>query len=498
VPSGGPEPAGLAPDPAASPDVARGSTPAMDFRAPMPVPGEPAAIAIALPPASGAARITNDPLNPGVPLSVVSTATGSVNTSAVAAVSSSDGHVYLLDLGRFTPVNDASPVSTATRTAVTQAGLALPAGALAAGFTTEIGLSNDFPVPLPAGSAPAVVSDARLPAFFQVTPGFTGSDDWSIAWQGTLPRLAGRAGVVLLAADGAAYAAVQTPSGGAASTAAGWVLGAEVSAPALGVHAGDIVELACSSPAGGASGATVETTVAQVLTEADAAALRLPVAFPGGALKLASGAAIACPAAPGAQTALVALTVRAAALLLTRGPAGSGARSEYIGRPAIGVPFAHQWQPEGGLSGEALVVARKARRLFYPADAGCAGKDAAGNAIPVAGCYALLPWLVDPLAPGPVIAFKVALLETDATRGPPDVSRLARDAQITFTTQSGLSSAFRRPRTGGVLPHGLTVFDRSKFEGHKNDPIRVYATYADDTVISFSPAETASGVRTIR
>jgi hypothetical protein len=445
VPSDGTNPGGLAPDPAAG---QAGSTPAMPFRAPIPVPGTPVKIAVALPPASGSARTAIG----GVPAMNVAAVGGTITTTAVAAVTSSDGRVYVLDVARFAPVNDTVQAGSATPTSVTQAVATVPSAALASGLTTEIALANDTPL--------------------TVTPGFTGTNDWAITWQGPLPQLASRTGIVVTQ-GGVAHVAVQTFKGGDAKDAASWVVGAEAAAPELGVHVGDIVQLACTNGAD-------EAAVADFVEKGTAAATAGPVAFPGGALKLAAPPT-ACVPAEG-QTLSVTVTVRAAGLVLTRGTGGNP-RLEHLGRPKIGEVFSFQWQSEDVPPGasrdvrEALALARAARRVFYPRET---------------------------LATGPVVAFKVGLLDTTTGTPASDTSKLARDAQVTFSTQSGLSSMFRRPQAGGgVLPRGMavvdkTLFGKARFPGHENDAIRIYTVYTDNEVISFSPAETSVGVRSIR
>ena len=71
-----------------------------------------------------------------------------------------------------------------------------------------------------------------------------------------------------------------------------------------------------------------------------------------------------------------------------------GASAGYAGRPVLDVRFELAWTDETGLSGEALVLARKARRFYYP------------SAFP-ARSYAGFPEMTDPMQPGPALGFRV-------------------------------------------------------------------------------------------
>jgi hypothetical protein len=458
-------------------------------RAPMQVPGTVTSIAVALPVARGTERVPAGSKNGDKPLITVEHAYGPRVTPAVAAVTSTTGNVYLLDLGRGAPVNDVSFALNSLPGVTT-------AATTAAGGTAQLVLRADFPVvPSARQSTDAastavdpVTNPAVLARLVQVTPGFTGNHDYALTWQGALPGLDTRPAVLAVDATGAAFVGVQLrKAAGADASASSWVVGAQVAAPELGVRVGDIAVVQCSTGA-------PEPKIAAILPgdAPGAPQVQAGVAFPGGALRLDSNP---CGAVPGAPPQEVTLTVRAPELVLTRGVTGQGAHVEYVGRPppfdatsiTTGVVHALQWQPEtSALSPEQLALARLARRVFYSEDNPCSSTPA--------GCPNT-PWFVDPLTPGPVVAFKVAVLDPAV---PPSTDHLARNAAITFTTVSGYSPAFRRPVTAGVLPRALAVFDRTKFAGHENDPIRLYATYLDDEVLSFSPRDATGVVRSIR
>ena len=77
------------------------------------------------------------------------------------------------------------------------------------------------------------------------------------------------------------------------------------------------------------------------------------------------------------------------------GPCGRavlvGPVTGYAGRPVLDVEYEFAWSDETGLSGEALVLARKARRFYYP------------SAYPTRA-YANYPDMDDPMQPGPALA----------------------------------------------------------------------------------------------
>jgi hypothetical protein len=486
----------LADDVAADPSV--GSTgptstkiAPMRFRQPMPVPGVPVAMVIVPPPANGTQRVSDS--NNNALLNVI-TAFDTEVTSALAAVTSTDGHVYLFDLGRATPVNDLSlPISAAPAVV---GGQVIPP-ATPAPTATVLGLQNTFPVVVPpSGAPPGVVADsAGIRSSIQVTPGFTLSNDWAVTWQGTLPNLSQQRGTLVANATGA-FVAVQLETGaGATSDAAHWAVGAQVASGELGVRQGDFVDVACPS------GAIPEVLVTAVLA---AGTTQGNVLFPGGALQLNAD-----PCGTGQLVTSVILTVRASGVVVTRGPAGAP-RTEYAGRPPpfdaqnTPVPFKFAWQEEhpeqvttgaAPLDAETLALARKARRVHYPIAPPCPASTSPG-------CYTNFGWLADPLAPGPVLAFQVGLVDIDANGavvGPSAPNaRPARDTQITFSTGTGFVQSSRRPIAAGVLPRGLAVVDRTKFKGHENEAVRIYATYLDDALISFMPTDVAGLVHTIR
>ncbi len=461
---------GLVPDPAA----ALGE--ALPYRAPMQVPGVAAAVAVSLPPASGSARLAGDAVNgPDIPLMRLEPGTGTRDTTAAGAVTSSDGNTYELDIGRYAVMNATSIITGTTRVGVTNAQLVQPV--VPGARTFALGLWNDFPL---SSQSPVVESrTAVLPSLVQVTPGYTPTDEFRITWQGALPGLANRRGVVGRLPSGDVYVAVQArPSDGSA----GWVVGAQLTSPGVGVHVGDVVVVSADDPTVCPSG-----TAASYPEPAVGALLDAQPDYPGGALQLAPGSCFAASLASG-QVVTATVTVRAGQLVATSDRLG------YLGRPAFDQAFAVQYDSreatgDPSLSPEAQVIARKVRRRYYPSDPPCA----------TAGCYTGLPWLVDPLAFGPAFAVKVGLFDpvqggSPSSADPAVLQAIPRGAQIAIATQSGVSPAYRKPVLGGALPSSVIPYDKTGLPGHQNDPIKFYAAYLDNQLLSFTPSTTDGSI----
>jgi hypothetical protein len=160
--------------------------------------------------------------------------------------------------------------------------------------------------------------------------------------------------------------------------------------------------------------------------------------------------------------------VRAAGLLLV------GQVTGYAGRPILDVEYDFAWTDETGLSGEALVLARKARRFYYPA------------AYPNRN-YQGYPDMDSPMMAGPALAFRVGrfcptfVSGCNATTSPP-----ARDAGVSFFTQSGLVAMSRYPSStaGG---NAVTSFDKSVLPGLEYLGRVFYTTFTGDLVMMTPP-----------
>ena len=484
-----------------SPDAANPGgviVPGQTYRAPMPVVGVPLHIAIGFAPAAGSLRHTTSQIVPSTcatlasassatPLVSLQPSAGPIDTSAVAMVTSSDGHVYWYDLGRAAPVNDANALVGGTRASVTSASTSpLTAGTLALGLWSD---ASDVD-----NSAIRTVDPSILPGAIETWPGFTEGATWRLVWQGPLPSLQNRAGVIATI-GGQTFATFQT------QTAPGpvWSVVAPVSDPALGVHRAspadpdedkDILEL----PSLGC-----ETRIDAVLRAGDAALAGVGAPFDAGAVLLET-VPRCLPEAAGAVPVRATLTVRASGLVLVNDHSG------YMGRPVINQTFTHAWLEESTLEGaadpatlEQLALARKARRIYYPINSPCpipGATDALGTQI--SGCYlGYPPSLKDPLSPGPALRLRPAFVPIPPVVTP-GTAVPARDTTLTFATSAGLIVTSRRPAVGGALPSNMAVVDPTSFKGHENESVRFYVPYADDQVAEFTAAGTATQVTSLR
>jgi len=500
----------------------------------------PAQAGVALPLCPSITEVASNPPfnNGGVPQSFMLQAppTGQLWTSVTGLVTAIDGFAYLQDLGRFGPVNAVSMLNDEnTRTKPLAASSVGPLGPIGNsslfGFpdgTAALGLWLDQSSGTDAGT---VVSDATdLASAITVWPGFTKDDHWLVSYQGVLPGLAQRRAVLGLSDDATLYLAIQeaaVPSDdGVLPDVTYWVPGAILSRPDLGIHTeerdgvpGDIGVFLldndpCAStrpnwiPTGGTD-PVYDPTKAPQAHEATLLSL-LPedaLLYPGGAMRLAP---IVGPSADPALAAeyqcLVAwfqrpenadkvLTafrnnppstdyargawVRAGGLLL------SGSVAGYAGRPSMDLRYELAWTDETGLTGEALVLARKARRFYYP------------SAYPTRP-YQGYPDMEDPMQPGPALGFRVGryclstVPDCNATTSLP-----ARDAGVDFFTQSGVFALSRHPSSsaGGTA---VTSFDKSEFPGQEYVGRAFYVTFTGDLLMMIPPGLDVGQTITIR
>ncbi|ACG72900.1 conserved hypothetical protein [Anaeromyxobacter sp. K] len=497
----------------------------MPYLAPLPLPATAVAIAISGPPARPPSSSADDALYVDPFMKIVPGSTGARATTAVAAVPCGDGDVYWVDLARWEIPNESSPLrSSSARTGVTAA-----EATLVDGSAQRLGLWTTTA----AGAATLAVTEDAMIEAVQVTPGFTTTEDWTVAWQGVLPGLEARAAETGAAADGAPWVALQrTGAGGGVSPVA------RVHDPRLGVQLDDVVVVNAAALSGCA--AEVEGRVTALLAP--------DAARPGGALALGpppctpeptgSGAEdctvrdayLACaPALASGASGLVA-TVRAGGLLVT------GSVTGYAGRAALdetgaGTAFALEYKagsdpaaadedaldaacplvpwpwpdplPAGAAAVacdaacratcERLVLARKARRIHHLSETCTSGSDASDTA----DCLEAFP--ADrypfPRANGPVIAFRAGVRR--ATSRPAEATQ--RGLALTLTTRSGLSPASRgdpspssSDSVSATAPMGAATFDRSGWSGHEADGYRFYVPYLDGHLIDFSPSEGSS------
>lgn len=471
---------GLAPDPVQQ----------MPWRAPMAVPGIPLGIVLLYPPRSGnQQRISTDL---GIPQRQMVLAPGSGQrwTPQAAAVPSSDGHVYILDLGRWQPPNDVSLLNGDSRARAKSAFAVDPLGQAISGG--GIGLRKL--AVKPGDSDDVTLDGTTLASRIGVTPGFTSSDQWRVVWQGPLPGLTLRQAVLGTQPGGETWLAIQERRGNE------WIAHARLGDPASGLRVGDVVQL--FSPEGATCTETAEVRVTGFLAPD-------PQRFPGGAVSLGvnTGACWLSGQTPGG-------TIQAVANFRTAGWLLYGASSGYAGRPELDTTYSLEWQDEDSLAlrcatdraaCESLAVARKARRLYYPSDLPCAKLN--GGTV-LTGCYSDWPDLSDPLAAGPVLSFRLGLAtptcsdDSSCPGSSCDTGRgqclPLRDSGLFFSTQSGIVFMARYPQLGGSLPWAGTFVDRSRYAGHADQGARAYVTYAgSDAVIEFSPGETLGEVLNI-
>jgi hypothetical protein len=450
--------------------------PTQSFRTPMMIPAVPLQIAVSGPPLRlgvegqtpgdqyrfGTTATENGDPTKQVPEMLLAPSTGQLWTTAVGAVPSTDGRVYILDLARFGTPDDVSLLSDGNATRVTAARFSSNvSNSVALGLRTDSWMGGNSVV----GTEYSTNSTA-MPAYIQMTPGYTNSDSWAVVWQGKLPGLDTRRATID-AVGGQLIVALQERA-----LDGTLVLGPDVNDGALGIHAGDLVVITPDVVQTGCD--LAEGTVDSVLPPSST--------YPKGALALV-GTPSSLAACPAEFTANV--DVRAGGLILI------GASTGYAGRPELGTGFSLQWQDEAPLATacdggdragcERLSLARKARRKYYPAYPVC----------PAANCYAYWPGLVDPITAGPALAFTVGLLGGD-------VGGVERDSAILFSTQSGIQPLRREPVDTSV-PTSVIPLDVSSLPppgGQQDRGVAFYSTFFGGTLFEFTPG--SSGTVDIR
>jgi hypothetical protein len=138
------------------------------------------------------------------------------------------------------------------------------------------------------------------------------------------------------------------------------------------------------------------------------------------------------------------------------------------------VRYALAWEDETGLTGEALVLARKGRRFYYP------------SAYPIKS-YTGFPDMDDPMQTGPVLGFRVGrhcLLTVPGCD--PNTSPPARDAGVDFFTQAGLTEMSRHP-TSSAGGNFLTSFDKSVIPGQEYRGTVFYGSFTGDLLMMMPP-----------
>lgn len=460
---------GIAPDPVGE----------LPYRAPIPLPRPATSLALVMPdPADdGSTRVGLEFAGAALPhLTLVADAALQLSQTALLVVGHSDGTVTAYDPGRWGPVNVLQSAEA------THLALVSSISSVDTGTAPRLGLWTLVSAP----GAPTVTSDATaMVPEVVAAPGYAADETFVVAWRGTLPAISGRPGVVQW--DGGPVVALQAEG----------AVGGHIADPELGVRVGDAVKVVPASGACSGGNGPGFTAAVAAIRPADAT-------FPGGALLLShAGRGSADPAencaddtevvsAAGPGPVQSSLTVRAAGLVL------SGLSLGYLGRPELDATFELRYRPEAGLGGEALAVGRKLRRRYYPADPECdavvPGTKAGTSGDPVTvKCQdtartppIYLPADPDPLAPGPMLRFRLGLVScpTPATCSP--TSGLPGDgASLTLTTRSGLrtkswsSGATRGPASAVTWLGGRSV--------NGTRATLLYVGFATDEVLSFVP-----------
>ena len=533
---------GLAADPAPPSSPLSVPVPQQPYRAPLYVPytittfstgsgglsAFPLVVAVAQPAQSGSAQCSSPAdCPPGVneqgvpqPLGALQSVPWTQWTSAVGAVGAGDGSVYVEDLGRFGPPDNILLLdSSLSRTQVLSAVSTPAVTSLSGPF---LGLYDPPGIDAaPDPTATIVVDSADLVNSIIVWPGFTPNDTFTLTQQGILPGLGPVQGVLGQNSSGF-YLAIQqsalTPLGSAAITTSVVTVGS----PELGIHpadaypgeGGDVTQFyldqdptlppiagpstsACITPAvPGEPVELYEATIGSLLPPD-------PVNYPGGALLLTpANPQAACLFAylasnPGSLPLTANLNVRASGLVLTSTSLG------YAGRPVLDTAqnqsprFSLAWQVEDGLTGEALVLARKGRRLFYPGGP-YFGSVYQGDPCPNGtACYPGFPEMTDPMQPGPVVSFRPAI-SCAPNPCPVPPPPLLRGTSITFQTTSGMTALAAKPADASI-PTSAVPFDKSVFLDSTSQSLgwSFYVTYTGSVLFVETP-ESYGSARTIR
>ena len=223
--------------------------------------------------------------------------------STMAAAVSDDGVVYLLDLGHDGLANGRDWL--ATNSSGLQAMISAVTWPALTPATTTTAAKLGLALWDTAAGSPATLSrdKTRARALVHATPGFTGSDTWTVAWQGGLPGLTGLDGQAQVNEKGdVQWIAIQTPTGRLDRPFTGvgnlWDAAFAIQAAVPGVRIGDIVRVtAVREPGDGPKPIDASVGVDQAKSEqycpmgtfeleVEALLPPDPVSYPGGAVKV--------------------------------------------------------------------------------------------------------------------------------------------------------------------------------------------------------------------
>ncbi len=427
-------------------------------------------------------------------------------TKAFAAVATTSGRIYLVDLSHFSVGNAVSPLTGSASTRASNSASYLPATDSGAPPTDASAIGLWFE---PIGSPASLLFDIYAAAGVAVTPGYTNSESFTVTYQGKLPGLASRRAVAHVVSGAPEWIAIQEATGLTASGTSPWRSVARLYDPRLAVQVGDLVEVE-AFPEGTCQGGAFELVVTAILPPDQ-------LLYPGGAVgvtKVPSSPAGVDPAClPQGTDSAVTVTFRTPSLVLAGTASGYAGRPRFVlGSPETAPRFEFKYQDETVLhcpimaddpqqwppstadiaacdaacrvTCERLVLSRRARRSFYMTDGCQASSTSSGKA-----CndkWVKLWGLRFPMPTGPVVAFKVGI--TDPELG----LTLKRGTYLYFVTGSGFLPGSRSPNlgstvTGATAPYGVTLYDKSASTGLANDGLRGFAAYADNLVLDFAP-----------
>jgi hypothetical protein len=366
-----------------------------------------------------------------------------------------------------------------------------------------------------------VFFDTLAPVGVAVTPGYTRSEIINITYQGYLPGLQGRVGVAHVTSGIPDWIALQEATGLTEPGSSGWRSVVRVYDPQVAIQPGDTVTLD-GLPTVACPDGKFEVRVTRLLPPD-------PTLYPGGALAVAP---LQTPPRPGwlclpPGDTVINASVRVSGLVVV------GSQSGYVGRPGLvyqnpelAQPFELRYENEDLLSCpimpdrpgdwppplaaveaceadvaacrstcERLVLARRARRLFYMTD--ICPNQASGAGGPCVIRWVNTYGLTFPMPTGPVLAFKVGVTS------PGLKSSLYRDTYLQFSTGAGFLPGFRVPysgqmQVGPVQPAGIVFHDRTSATGVWSDTVHGFAAYADNLVLDFAPSAPGASSVTIR
>jgi hypothetical protein len=403
------------------------------LRAALAIPGSAVAIAASGPPAVPPSTAPADQLY-APPFMRIWPGTGPVRTTGVAAVASTDGAIYFVDLARWElPSNQLVHRSVGASVTPVRA----PAASGAADQWLVL-IDPDLP-----GTVVPHLDPVALSTAVTLTPGFTPSERWTVAREGVLPGLSSRRAE----AGGSTWIALQA-GGGTSEVVA-------VEDPAVGIRAGatdgDLVVV--TDPA--AVGSCAPTFEARVVGFEPPAA-----GTPGGALTVVAAEPRWAECVTGlAGKPNLRATVRAGGYVLVR---GTGAGAAQVGRPELGVEF--------------VVTGATAPRISYVPER-CETPP----------CAWTLP---DPV--GPALAFTLAL-ETGAGE-PRDLSLVidTREGRTPFRGVDPLGAAIG-PRGITVFDRSPTLLPASAAAG-----VRFIVPYGTNVVLDATPTQAGGSVAHLR